>query len=40
VVGLAFPVVPKGDDTIRFQLNAAHTEQDVADVLSILAEIR
>lgn len=40
VVGLAFPVVPKGDDTIRFQLNAAHTEQDVAEVLSILAEIR
>ena len=40
VVGLAFPVVPKGDDTIRFQLNAAHTEQDVAEVLQILAEIR
>lgn len=40
VVGLAFPVVPQGDDTIRFQLNAAHTEQDVDEVLSILATIR
>jgi glycine C-acetyltransferase len=40
VVGLAFPVVPEGDDTIRFQLNAAHTEQDVEEVLSILSEIR
>jgi glycine C-acetyltransferase len=36
VVGLAFPVVPKGDDTIRFQLNACHTEADVAEALAAL----
>jgi glycine C-acetyltransferase len=39
VVGLAFPVVPKGDDTIRFQINAAHTEQDIDEVLQILDQI-
>jgi glycine C-acetyltransferase len=36
VVGLAFPVVPKGDDTIRFQINACHTEADVAHALAVL----
>ena len=36
VVGLAFPVVPKGDDTIRFQINACHTEADVAYALDVL----
>ncbi len=36
VVGLAFPVVPRGDDTIRFQINAAHTEADIAQVLNVL----
>ncbi len=36
VVGLAFPVVPKGDDTIRFQINAAHTEADVDLALDVL----
>jgi glycine C-acetyltransferase len=35
-VGLTFPVVPKGDETIRFQINAAHTEADIAEVLSAL----
>jgi glycine C-acetyltransferase len=38
VVGLTFPVVPKGDETIRFQINAAHTEADIASVLDILAK--
>jgi glycine C-acetyltransferase len=38
VVGLTFPVVPQGDETIRFQINAAHTEADIAFVLDILAE--
>ena len=37
VVGLTFPVVPKGDETLRFQLNAAHTEEDVDLVLEVLA---
>jgi glycine C-acetyltransferase len=36
VVGLAFPVVPKGDDTIRFQINACHTEADVDHALAAL----
>jgi glycine C-acetyltransferase len=36
-VGLTFPVVPKGDETIRFQINAAHTEADIAQVLDALA---
>jgi len=35
--GLAFPVVPRGDEEIRFQINADHTEQDVARVLAVLA---
>jgi glycine C-acetyltransferase len=38
-VGLTFPVVPKGDETIRFQINAAHTESDIAQVLQALREI-
>ncbi|NOX38787.1 MAG: aminotransferase class I/II-fold pyridoxal phosphate-dependent enzyme [Calditrichaeota bacterium] len=38
VVGLTFPVVPRGDETIRFQINAAHTEADVDYVLSVLKE--
>ena len=34
--GLAFPVVPKGDDEIRFQVNADHTEADIDEVLAVL----
>jgi glycine C-acetyltransferase len=34
--GLNFPVVPKGDETIRFQLSADHTERDVDFVLEVL----
>jgi glycine C-acetyltransferase len=40
VVGLNYPVVPDGDQTIRFQVNAAHTEADIEEVLSVLAKIR
>jgi glycine C-acetyltransferase len=40
VVGLNFPVVPQGDQTIRFQINAAHTEADIAEVLTVLERIR
>ncbi|MCO4768961.1 MAG: aminotransferase class I/II-fold pyridoxal phosphate-dependent enzyme [Deltaproteobacteria bacterium] len=36
VVGLNFPVVPQGDQTIRFQINAAHTEADIDEVLRVL----
>jgi glycine C-acetyltransferase len=34
--GLAYPVVPKGDEEIRFQINADHTEADVDRVLEVL----
>ncbi|HKL01098.1 MAG TPA: aminotransferase class I/II-fold pyridoxal phosphate-dependent enzyme [Desulfotignum sp.] len=37
VVGLTFPVVPKGDETIRFQINACHTPNDIDQVLDLLA---
>jgi glycine C-acetyltransferase len=40
VVGLTFPVVPRGDETIRFQINAAHTAADIDQVLAVLAEGR
>ena len=40
VVGLTFPVVPRGDETIRFQINAAHTAADVDYVLNVLEEFR
>jgi glycine C-acetyltransferase len=36
--GLKFPVVPKGDETIRFQVSADHTEGDIDYVLSVLEE--
>ncbi len=36
-VGLTFPVVPRGNETIRFQVNAAHTEADIDQVLGALA---
>lgn len=39
VVGLTFPVVPKGDESIRFQINAAHTEADIDYVLATLREL-
>ncbi|MDR3630799.1 MAG: aminotransferase class I/II-fold pyridoxal phosphate-dependent enzyme [Desulfocapsaceae bacterium] len=36
-VGLTFPVVPRGEETIRFQVNAAHREADIDLVLGLLA---
>ncbi len=39
-VGLTFPVVPRGDETIRFQVNAAHTAADIDYVLKVLADFR
>ncbi len=35
--GLNYPVVPKGDEEIRFQVNADHTEADIDFVLEALA---
>jgi glycine C-acetyltransferase len=40
VVGLTFPVVPRGDESIRFQINAAHTDADIDYVLGVLAGMR
>jgi glycine C-acetyltransferase len=40
VVGLTYPVVPKGSETIRFQINAAHTAADIDEVLAALAAVR
>ena len=34
--GLNYPVVPKGDEEIRFQINADHTIQDLDEALEIL----
>lgn len=39
-VPLTFPVVPEGDETIRFQINAAHTEADIREVLTSLDAVR
>jgi glycine C-acetyltransferase len=35
--GLAFPVVPRGDEEIRFQVSAEHTAVDIDEVLAALA---
>ena len=34
--GLNYPVVPKGDEEIRFQVSAGHTEQDIDYLLTVL----
>ena len=34
--GLNYPVVPKGDQTIRFQISADHTPHDIAEALDVL----
>jgi len=35
--GINYPIVPKGDELIRFQVCAAHTPYDIDYVLSVLA---
>lgn len=35
--GLNFPVVPKGDESIRFQISADHTPADIDEVLAVIA---
>jgi glycine C-acetyltransferase len=37
VTGLNYPVVPKGDQEIRLQVNADHTEKDLGSLLDKLA---
>jgi glycine C-acetyltransferase len=36
VTGLNYPVVPKGDEEVRLQVCATHTEQDIDYVLQVL----
>ena len=36
--GLNYPVVPKGDEEIRFQISADHTPADVDEALEVLAD--
>lgn len=36
--GLKFPVVPRGDEEIRFQISADHTAFDIDSVLEVLAQ--
>lgn len=38
VTGLAYPVVPRGDEEIRTQINADHTEADIDHLLDLLAD--
>ena len=35
--GLAYPVVPRGEDELRFQVSADHTDADIDQVLAALA---
>jgi len=38
--GLNYPVVPKGDEEIRFQVNADHTPYDIDYALSVLKDYK
>jgi glycine C-acetyltransferase len=38
--GLNYPVVPKGDEEIRFQVNADHTAGDIDGALDVLSRFR
>jgi len=39
VTGLNYPVVPRGDEEIRLQLSASHTESDIDYLLSALKSV-
>ncbi|MBN2134717.1 MAG: aminotransferase class I/II-fold pyridoxal phosphate-dependent enzyme [Acidobacteria bacterium] len=39
VVGLTFPVVPYGDETIRVQISAAHTKADIDYAIKSFSEV-
>jgi glycine C-acetyltransferase len=38
--GLNFPVVPKGAEEIRFQVNGNHTEADIDYVIDVLKKYK
>jgi glycine C-acetyltransferase len=35
---LNYPVVPSGEEEIRFQINASHTTYDIDEVLRVLVD--
>jgi glycine C-acetyltransferase len=37
---LNFPVVPRGDEEIRFQICADHTPADIDEALAVIAAFR
>jgi glycine C-acetyltransferase len=37
--GLNYPVVPKGDEEIRFQISADHTAADMEEALAVLQRL-
>jgi glycine C-acetyltransferase len=37
--GLGYPVVPKGDEEIRFQISADHTAADIDEALAVLGRV-
>ena len=38
--GLGYPVVPRGDEEIRFQVSADHTAADIDEVLTALKSFK
>jgi glycine C-acetyltransferase len=38
--GLSYPVVPRGDEEIRFQISAEHTADDINSVLAFLSDCK
>jgi len=40
VTGLNYPVVPQGEQEIRLQVSAEHTEKDIDYLLAILVEYK
>jgi len=38
--GLNYPVVPRGEQLIRFQVSADHTDADIDAVLSVLSRFK
>jgi glycine C-acetyltransferase len=40
VTGLNYPVVPRGEEEIRFQISADHTPGDIDMALAVLAQFQ
>ena len=38
--GLNYPVVPKGEEEIRFQVSADHTTADIDEALGVLSRFK